>query len=138
VLERTSIFDLHYQQNADDHFLCNADGSHYTGIVYEALANGYVTTEYEVKDGLKDGVEKEFYSDGVVEHLVHYRHGLLHGDVIYYYGDGTPKEKSVFEYDILLEEFEWDESGNLVNHTTIPVDDAKFQKAVRLRSKYTW
>ncbi|RZJ90227.1 MAG: hypothetical protein EOO60_09185 [Hymenobacter sp.] len=138
-MNRENIAVLTYQEDAQGNDrLCAVDGTPYTGMVYEALAHGYVTTEYEVKDGLKDGMEREFYSDGSVEHVVPYRYGLLHGEVIYYYSDGTPKEKSVFEYGILLEEFEWDEFGNLINHRLVPVDSAAFQKVVRLRKNYPW
>lgn len=139
LLPRKNIFDLFYQEDTQGNdVLCTADGSYYTGLVFEALPGGYVTTEYAVKEGIKDGVEKVLYGDGSVECLAHYRHGLLHGEVTYFYGDGTPKEKSIFEYGILLEGFEWDELGNLLNHTQLASDSARFEKVMRLRKHYKW
>lgn len=139
LLPRENIFDLVYQEDSQGNdVLCTADGSHYTGLVFESLPSGFVTTEYAVKNGIKDGVEKSFYGDGSVEYLAHYRHGLLHGDVTYFYGDGTPKEKSIFEYNILLEGFEWDEAGNLLKHTQLDTTSARFEKVMRLRKNYKW
>jgi len=138
-LNRQNIFDLIYQADPQGNdVLCTTDGSRYTGIVFEALSSGYVTAEYEIKNGIKDGIEKEFYGDGSVECLAHFRQGLLHGEVTYFYGDGIPKEKSVFEYGIWLEGFEWDESGNLINHNRLDPVSARFEKVRKLREQYNW
>jgi hypothetical protein len=119
-MTRQDIGALTYRKAPQGHdLLCLADGSPYTGLVYEALANGYVTTEYEVKNGLKDGVEQEFYAADHVAHVAHYWQGLLHGEVRYYYPEGGVREKSVFAYGICLEEFEWDETGALTHHQVL-------------------
>jgi antitoxin component YwqK of YwqJK toxin-antitoxin module len=128
MLNTKNILDLHYQQDAQGAtLLCTADGP-YTGVVLETLPSGYITTAYEVKDGLKDGVEKEFFSADEVEHVAHYRKGFLHGEVVYYYPEGGPKEKSVFEYGICLEEFQWDETGKLTHHQVLELP--KYQQVM--------
>lgn len=137
--ERKNIFDLIYAEDADGNDLvCYPDGSPYTGIVFEALPSGSITTEYEVKDGLKDGVEKEYYSEGQPESITHYRKGYLHGDVIYYYPDGNKKEKSVFEYGLRREVSEWDEAGTLTRHSAINETDGNYKLLEKLRAKYNW
>jgi len=137
--ERKNIFDLIYAEDADGNDLvCYPDGSPYTGIVFEALPSGSITTEYEVKDGLKDGVEKEYYSEGKLESITHYRKGYLHGEVIYYYPEGTQKEKSVFEYGLRREVFEWDEAGILTRHSAISETDNNYKLIEKLRAKYNW
>ena len=136
---RQNSRNLLYQEDMQGNaVLCTTDGARYTGLVFEALPGGFVTTEYELKDGIKDGVEKAFYGDGSVECLAHYRHGLLHGEVIYFHGEDVPKEKLVFAYGILLEVFEWDELGNLLSHNQLDPTSARFTKVVKLRERYNW
>ena len=141
-LERRDIFNLTYQldENGND-ILCYPDGRRYSGIVFEALPSGSLTAEYEVKNGIKDGVEIEYYKEGYPECQAHYREGLLHGDVTYYYASETPnlpKEKSVFEYDICTEEFAWAEDGTLLHHAVRELEN--FQRTVldRCRKQYQW
>ena len=131
---RRNIFHLRYGSDVNGYeVLCNDDGTLFTGLVYEALPSGSLTAEYEVKDGLKDGVDKEYYAEGVLECLSHYRKGELHGDVVYYYPNGTMKEKSVFEYGICTEEFVWDEDGKLVHHSVLAPDNFQFTVLERRR-----
>lgn len=137
--DRRSIADLTYREDArGEDLLCYPDGRAYTGIVFEALPSGSLTAEYEVKNGLKDGIEKEYYSEGCIESITHYREGHWHGEVVYYYPEGAPKEKSVFEYGILTEEFQWDAAGNLVHHRVFGENDANFKLLERLRREYRW
>ncbi|MGI4870956.1 MAG: toxin-antitoxin system YwqK family antitoxin [Janthinobacterium lividum] len=133
---RKNIFDLVYcTQASGEDIICNPTGEPYTGVIYEALPSGSLTAQYEVKNGRKDGVSQEYYSAGYLECLSHYQEGYLHGEVIYYYPGGTPREKSIFEYEICTEEFSWDEAGNLTHHQLLPLQN--YQKAVleRLRKK---
>jgi antitoxin component YwqK of YwqJK toxin-antitoxin module len=139
ITERKSISDLMYAE--DEHgndLVCYLDSSPYTGIVFEALSSGSVTTEYEVKDGLKDGAEIEYYSKEQPASITHYRKGYLHGDVIYYYPDGSQKERSVFEYGLRREVSEWDENGNLTHHSSISEADENYKLIEKLRAKYNW
>ena len=118
--------------------LCYPGGGAYTGMVFEALPSGSLTAEYEVRDGLRHGADKQYYSEGCPESVAHYRQGFLHGEVVYFYPEGTPKEKSVFEYDILTEEFQWDEAGNLLHHRAIEATDSSFGLLERRRQEYRW
>ena len=134
---RRNIFDLHYRaDSAGNDVLCAPDGSPYAGIVYEALPSGFVTLEYEVENGLKDGAEREFYSDGSVATITHYRQGWLHGDVVYYSADGIPQEKSVFAYEVLLEEFAWNEAGVLMHHRAFELSEGHRRLIERLNARY--
>lgn len=136
---RRNIFDLTYVEDAKGNdILCYPDGSPYTGVVFEALPSGSLTAEYEVKEGLKDGVDKEYYSEGYPESITHYHQGHLHGEVIYYYPGGAQKERSIFEYGICTEEFEWDEAGKLLHHSAIGEDDENCKLLEKLRAKYQW
>lgn len=136
---RKNIFDLIYREDARGYdLLCSPDGHPYTGIVFEALPSGSLTAEYEVKEGLKHGVDTEYYSEGHPESISHYREGHVHGDVTYYYPGGGPREKSVFEYGILTEEFAWDEAGGLQHHRAFGEEDANFKLLERLRREYGW
>jgi antitoxin component YwqK of YwqJK toxin-antitoxin module len=137
--DRKNIFDLRYLEDAQGNdLLCYPNGFPYTGVVFEALPSGSLTAEFEVKDGLKHGVDTEYYSEGYPESISHYREGWLHGEVTYYYPGGGPKEKSVFEYEILTEQFQWDEAGNLLHHRAFGENDENFKLLERMRRKYQW
>lgn len=136
---RANIFDLIYREDARGYdLLCYPNGLPYTGVVFEALPSGSLTAEYEVKGGLKHGVDTEYYSEGYPESVSHYREGHLHGEVTYYYPGGGPKERSVFEYGILTEELAWDEAGDLVHQRAFGENDANFKLLERLRQQYGW
>jgi hypothetical protein len=133
---KKNIADLIYQTQASgEDILCNPTGEPYTGVVYEALPSGSLTAEYEVKNGRRDGITQEYYSAGYIERLANYKDGYLHGDTIYYFPDGPPREKSVFEYEILKEEFSWDEAENLIHHRTFPIKEHEIVLA-KMRKKY--
>jgi hypothetical protein len=133
---KKNILDLIYRTQASgEDILCEPTGEPYTGVVYEALPSGSLTAEYEVKNGRRDGITQEYYSAGYLECLANYKDGYLHGNIIYYYPDGPPREKSVFEYEILKEAFSWDEEGNLTHHRVIPIQDYEIRLA-KMRKKY--
>lgn len=139
LADRKNIFDLTYRADAQGNdLLCWPDGLPYTGVVFEALPSGSLTAEYEVREGLKHGVDTEYYSEGFPESISHYRQGHLHGEVTYYYPGGGPKERSVFEYGLLTGEFAWDEAGHLLHHRAIGENDANFKLLERLRKTYNW
>jgi len=88
---RKNIFELLYREDARGYdLLCHPNGLPYTGVVFEALPSGSLTAEYEVKEGLKHGVETEYYSEGYPECVSHYHEGHLHGDVTYCYPGEAP------------------------------------------------
>lgn len=120
---------LPYQVDAGGNiFLDVATGTPYTGLVTESLSSGELLATCEVRNGLREGVEKEFYAVNEVRHVAHYRKGLLHGDVLYYYPKGGLKEKSIFAYGICLEEFQWDEAGQLTHHQVLEL--APYQQVI--------
>jgi antitoxin component YwqK of YwqJK toxin-antitoxin module len=125
----SNIQNLCYQEDAQGRSLLRTPtGEPYTGLVVETLPSGCVTAEYEVKNGLKDGLEKEFYAPDEPAQEAHYRRGLLHGDVTLYHPEGGPKEKSVFAHGICLEEFQWDEAGQLMHHQVLKL--ASYQQVM--------
>jgi antitoxin component YwqK of YwqJK toxin-antitoxin module len=50
-----------------------ATGAPYTGLVTDSLSSGELPAMCEVRNGLKEGVEKEFYALNEVRHVAHYR-----------------------------------------------------------------
>jgi antitoxin component YwqK of YwqJK toxin-antitoxin module len=137
--KKINITELHYHENPNgSETLCTSNDVPFTGTVYETLPSGSITAEFEVKEGLKYGIEKDYYSEGVIERIAHYREGQLHGDVIYYYPNGIQKEKSVFEYDICTEEFEWDENGVLIHHEVLELEQFQRTMLARLRQQERW
>lgn len=131
---RKNILDLAYHTlESGEDIICSLRGEPYTGVVYEALPSGSLTAQYEVQHGRKNGVSQEYYAAGYLECLSHYQEGYLHGEVTYFYPEGTPREKSIFEYELCTEEFSWDEAGNLTHHQLLPLQD--FEKAVLARRR---
>lgn len=90
----------------------------YNGIVYEEF-KGVIASEFEVFDGVKNGVEKIFFPNSIIESYSIYKNGLLHGVTKNYLETGQIQEEAYFEYGICVWSKIYDENGNLTKMLTI-------------------
>lgn len=89
------------------------NGEPYTGFVVWEF-NNIVGMEFEVKDGLKDGLQKDFLADGTVTHETKYKNSMEDGICKEYFQDGKLKEEMYFEMGDLIWSNVYDESGKLI------------------------
>lgn len=78
---------------------CSKEFDGHNGLKKEfySIGNGTAlkqTTEY--KNGLKDGVFKEFYINSIVKQEAHYKNGYLHGSRKHYFENGKLKAEESF------------------------------------------
>jgi antitoxin component YwqK of YwqJK toxin-antitoxin module len=88
------------------------DSKKYNGIVFEKF-DSYIASEFEVKDGLKNGIETLYYKNGVKESCSEYKNGLLDGLTKNYYETGELEEEVIFEYGICVSHKLYDKNGNI-------------------------
>ncbi|MFY0760721.1 toxin-antitoxin system YwqK family antitoxin [Metabacillus dongyingensis] len=121
--------NLWFTSNSDE-ILDNAEdegGKPFNGIAYELKGNGILDYYCFYKDGMAHGNKIEFYSDEQVKCEKYYKYGQLFGESICWHENGSIMSKIIYEHSIILEQEEWDESGNLILHKKLNQDDAHFQ-----------
>jgi antitoxin component YwqK of YwqJK toxin-antitoxin module len=90
----------------------------YNGIVFENF-NGKIATEFNVKNGLKNGTETVYFNNGNIECISEYKNGLLDGSTKIYYETGELQEESIFEYGICVSHKLYSINGSIKEEFTI-------------------
>lgn len=94
------------------------DGQPFTGIAFEYLRDGTLVTEISYLEGLEEGLEIGWHSNGQRASEIEYVGGSPKGTLREWYENGQVKlEKVIGEFGICLSERRWDEQGKL---TEIP------------------
>lgn len=75
---------------------------------------------------MKNGVEKIFFPNGIIENYSIYKNGLLHGLTKNYLETGQILEEAYFEYGICLWSKIYDEYGNLIKTSTIDENSLEY------------
>ena len=108
------------------------DDKPYTGVVYE-MRQGRIDLEYEVVNGVKQGVETEFYPDGKIQSVSQYAGNLLDGPLINYYENGVVEEKARFEQGVCIRSTSYDEAGRITEEYTISEGSPEYPWLTYLR-----
>ena len=85
------------------------------GTIY-CQYNSFCSFEVEVKDGVKNGVEKEYLNNEILTKTVHYKNGMEEGIGKEYDDAGKLKEEMYFEKGDLLWSKIYDENGKVTEH----------------------
>ena len=113
------VTDIYYKLE-DSHTLRKVD--------YE---NGLLKTYFIYnKDGIPDGESVEYYEEGNIESIVHFRNNIVEGLTITYYENGSIDEEVNYKNNKMNGEAKsYDENGKL-NGRTIFKDDIKLEEDV--------
>ena len=113
------VTDIYYKLE-DSHTLRKVD--------YE---NGLLKTYFIYnKDGIPDGESVEYYEEGSIESIVHFRNNIVEGLTITYYENGNIDEEVNYKNNKMNGEAKsYDENGKL-NGRTIFKDDIKLEEEV--------
>ena len=113
------VTDIYYKLE-DSHTLRKVD--------YE---NGLLKTYFIYnKDGIPDGESVEYYEEGNIESIVHFRNNIVEGLTTTYYENGNIKEEVNYKNNKMNGEAKsYDENGKL-NGRTIFKDDIKLEEDV--------
>ena len=58
----------------------------------------------------------DYYSNGLILHIINYDYGKKHGEEVWYYKSGNIKSKVIYEYDNIVSDIlRWDDSGQIIN-----------------------
>ncbi|HEX8660149.1 MAG TPA: hypothetical protein VF690_21575 [Hymenobacter sp.] len=101
------------------------DSKPYTGAVYE-MHQGRIDLEYEVVNGVKQGIETEFYSNDNIQSVSQYAGNLLDGPRISYYENGAVEEKAMFEKGVCIRSASYDEAGQLIEEHAISEESPEY------------
>lgn len=110
------------------------NGQPYTGIVYEAF-QGRTDVEYDVVNGVKQGIETEYYPTGIVQSVSQYLDNLLDGPLIRYHEGGAVEEKAMFEKGVCIRSTSYDGAGRVIEDYTISEQSPEFPWLTYLRQK---
>ena len=110
------------------------NGEPYTGIVYE-MHQGRIDLEYEVVNGVKQGIETEFYPDGKIQSVSRYARNVLDGPLINYYENGAVEEKAMFEKGVCIRSTSYDKEGQVIEENTISEESPEYPWLTYLRQK---
>lgn len=110
-------FDELLLQNDDTH---TYRGFPFSGIAVEYFADGARSCEQRFCDGHPDGITRVWFPDGRLKSEGTFRGDGINGIFQEWYPNGQLKTKVTAEFGILIEEYEWDESGRLVKEYKIP------------------
>lgn len=108
------------------------NGEKYTGTVYWEF-DDIIGSEFEVKDGLKHGLEQEFLADGRVTSAINYEEGQEEGIGKYFYESGKLKEEIFYEQGLPIWSNTYDEDGNLTERYDINKDSFEYKTVERYR-----
>ena len=91
---------------------------------------GCQSWEVQNKDGIPDGESVEYYEEGSIESIVHFRNNIVEGLTITYYENGNIDEEVNYKNNKMNGEAKsYDENGKL-NGRTIFKDNIKLEEDV--------
>lgn len=99
----------------------------YNGIVFE-IFNDKLTSEFEVAEGIKNGLEIVYYPNGLKESESFYKNGYLDGLTKNYSEEGYLEEEAFFEKGICLWHKLYDKSGNITEEFKISEDSDDYAR----------
>jgi antitoxin component YwqK of YwqJK toxin-antitoxin module len=103
------------QTTVDEGEIVVYNGAPLTGDVYNTAPNGTVVTAKSYRDGLEEGVQREWYADGRPESEYRVEDNQLVGETLDWHRNGRLARRQVFdEYGQLQAREVWDEEGDLL------------------------
>ena len=91
------------------------------------MAGDILGSEFEVKDGVKHGLDKEFVASGQITSVINYEEGQEEGIGKYFYESGKLKEEIYFEMGSMIWSNTYDEDGNLTDRYDINKDSFEYK-----------
>jgi antitoxin component YwqK of YwqJK toxin-antitoxin module len=111
------------------------DGNPFTGVAYIPEDNAdWVQCEIEMKDGLENGVKREWWEPGKLMSEATWSDGALHGKKRSWHDDGRLAEEGEYEFGIPIWEREWDEDGELVSEYQLKEGDSNYAHLQKMRA----
>jgi len=111
---RVSVDDT----DMDDQQRVLYNGEPFSGTVCETGKDDQLIAETEYRDGVQDGVSREYYPNGQLEAEEQYDFGHPQGLLRYWYPNGRLREEKVVDSGRLLQGRQWAEDGTPIDPNT--------------------
>jgi antitoxin component YwqK of YwqJK toxin-antitoxin module len=95
------------------------NGEPFTGTSYSEYSDGQLEQETMYRDGLPDGLQKEWYENGQLQRESNAVRGLGSSKVVTWYENGQMKSAALYEAGVKVENKEWTEDGELIKDEVI-------------------
>jgi antitoxin component YwqK of YwqJK toxin-antitoxin module len=112
-------------------------GESFTGVAYEEVPGKWLS-EVSNRDGLQDGVGRDWYPSGMLKSESWYRENTLHGFSREYNEDQVKVSEDAYEYGILIRRTGWDDAGRETDSWTIDPGGPSFARLQRYRAEKRW
>ncbi len=101
------------------------------------MEDGHVGYYKNYKNGIPNGESVEFYASGRLRSKCIMNRGTIDGEKIAWYENGKIKSKKNCKYGLVIECYEWDEEGNLINKKKNLTEGEKkiFDKCEKLEAR---
>src|SRR5690606_17963731 len=123
MMKRANFEDLVLDEATNQQTL---DEEPFTGIVFELFDNGAVIYEAIFVDGRENGVRKEGNEDGKLLSETAIRNGLREGIHKEYYTNGSIKKSSTYECGFCTWSIEYDLAGRVVKEYQLTPDNPDY------------
>ncbi len=131
--------EIRLQQNelefTNDH-LAFWKGKPFTGVIYDLHKNGKTWSEMSYVNGYQEGLTREWSESGNLLTTENWRSGYLHGIKQEWFIHGSQKRKAIYEFGILVNNKEWDDSGSLVQNFKISQKDLSYSLLITIRKEH--
>ena len=116
--------EVDYDRFGDKEFIvCEGKEKFFSGITYSIFPNGNIEFYAFFRDGFKEGEFVEFFNNGKIKSIQYMQRGRIYGVEKTWYSNGILKSEARYEYGVCLTSKEWDEEGNLIKNKSEPTED---------------
>jgi antitoxin component YwqK of YwqJK toxin-antitoxin module len=112
-------------------------GRPFTGTAYEDVP-GKWRSELTYRDGMQEGVARDWYASGVLKEESYFRENVRHGPARSYSADGALISESAYEYGILVSLKHFDHDGKIEKRWVISPDDSTHALLEKYRREKHW
>lgn len=121
----------------DSDLVCTLDGEAFTGIAYEEVP-ALGRSEISYRDGVQEGLARDWYPSGVLKGESHYVEGVLHGTSREYDESGHLMTEVFFEYGIRVLARRFSSDGKVMATEELDSNDEAARQLDRLRAERNW
>lgn len=96
----------------------------FSGIGYSEYSSGQLEQEIIYREGLPDGIQKQWYESGQLKEESNAVRGLGSSKVTVWYESGQMASVALYEAGVKVEYREWSEDGDLIKNEVITPNPA--------------
>jgi antitoxin component YwqK of YwqJK toxin-antitoxin module len=113
-------------------------GKHFTGAAYQLHPDGWLQSEIEYVDGVRDGMARYYFTSGQVKSEIFARRNLAWRLERDWRENGWLQREAVYVFDLLVYERAWDHAGAVVRDYEISERDPNYARFDDARARYRW